>query len=112
MCNPSRCVCEVDNRHFEWIYWIQRVSVMLFDVSMKVLGPLLIVCAVVLIGGVATAFFRTLLPLITAPFGGIWFFHAAAGLGLLFNIGWNYFSCVITPAGAPATAPPEWRADV
>ena len=65
------CKCEIDNRHFQWIFYIQRCSILLFDVSMKILGPLLILCAVVLIGGVAIAFFSTLLPMITTQFSAV-----------------------------------------
>eukprot|EP00937_MAST-01D_sp_MAST-1D-sp2_P004624 g4624.t1 len=105
------CTCELDNRHYKYVFYCQRCIITMFDVSMKLLGPLLIVSATVLIGGVAVIYFRSILPLVARPLGAPWALLGTTGLFLLYNVAFNYYMCVLTPAGTPATAPAPWRAD-
>lgn len=78
-----------------------------FDCLMRMLGPCLVVLAVLLIGSVAFLYFGYLLPLLVArdAAGGrlqsssLRFLHGAWATFLLFNVLFNYAACVLTPPG-------------
>jgi len=78
-----------------------------FESFIRVVGPLFVVVACVLISGVAYVHFSNNVPFY-APYnslGGV--IHLVAGAYIAFCIGYNYLSAVLTPAGFPPPAPPN-----
>lgn len=73
---------------------------------MRMLGPCLVVLALLLIGSVAFLYYGYLLPLLVArpakdgpQSACLRFLHGAWATFLLFNILFNYAACVLTPPG-------------
>jgi palmitoyltransferase len=72
----------------------------------RVIGPCLLCVLLGLIGFMTFTYFTELLPHMVQETGtGIALVVTAAGLGLLFNILYNYVRCVLTGPGHPEEAP-------
>eukprot|EP00192_Tetraselmis_astigmatica_P014215 CAMPEP_0117692336 /NCGR_PEP_ID=MMETSP0804-20121206/26273_1 /TAXON_ID=1074897 /ORGANISM="Tetraselmis astigmatica, Strain CCMP880" /LENGTH=303 /DNA_ID=CAMNT_0005505777 /DNA_START=199 /DNA_END=1110 /DNA_ORIENTATION=+ len=80
----NQCLtCFIDN--------VERV----FDVVIFIAGPIYVIVAWVLIGGVAFVYFTAVLPLFQGPLV-VAAVHWVLGLWLITNIFWNYALCVFT----------------
>lgn len=72
------------------------------DRGMKYLGPVLVCVAVGLVLGISGAYFAVLAPAVMEVFSLTWFLVSGIGLWLLFNVLFNYLSCIFTPPGSPS----------
>lgn len=75
------------------------------SLAIRAMGPVLVLGALGLITGIATIFFLALVPYYTTPYSIAYCLHCAVGAFILFNIYYNYLSCVFTPPGAPPDVP-------
>ena len=88
--------------------WCIIAADVTFSIALRFLGPVLVVLANGLIGLVVYIYLTLLTPRYLEPALGpvLTFFVVAFGIFLLFNILWNYWSCVLTRPGAPASQLP------
>lgn len=69
--------------------------------SIRLLGPVLVCGALILISSVAIIFFLALVPYYATPWTLAYAFHVLAGAFILFNVYYNYLMTVFTPPGQP-----------
>mmetsp|Transcript_16849 Transcript_16849/g.25340 ORF Transcript_16849/g.25340 Transcript_16849/m.25340 type:complete len:331 (-) Transcript_16849:55-1047(-) len=94
--------CLQSNQWFGLLVPVQKIVsfVFLFGVS-KILGPILLSTALVLILGVTYIFFVFLLPTISSGSSLSYAVHFLCGVYLATNILFNLVSCAFTAAGSP-----------
>ena len=68
---------------------------------MKFLGPVLVCVAVGLVLSISAAYFAVLAPAVMDVFSPTWFVVSSIGVWILFNLLFNYLSCIFTPPGYP-----------
>jgi hypothetical protein len=95
----SRCL--FSNQNYCIVTTCFKWSSTCFRVSMRIIGPLMLLLANALIFGVAFIFFTRLLPKISGESPLLYWLHAFIGLFLLVNVTFNYFSCAFTSPGSP-----------
>lgn len=76
----------------------------IFDLGIRLIGPLFICLATVLVTGIIVIYFKVLIPFHSdyTDLLGLW--NLAIGLWVAPNIYFNYFMCVFTWAGSPDAA--------
>mmetsp|Transcript_22315 Transcript_22315/g.29191 ORF Transcript_22315/g.29191 Transcript_22315/m.29191 type:complete len:338 (-) Transcript_22315:288-1301(-) len=92
-----------DNRNFEYIFWIQHFIQLAFDWIVWIMGPCMVLLALAIISGVTYCFFFSLLPFLFERNSTWYSVNQLFGITLLVNVCFNYFSCVMTSPGQPAT---------
>lgn len=92
---------------YDLMYFACRIASTFFDIFMRLLGPLLVLLATGLISMVVVTFFRTLMPTVTENFSAYWWANVVVGGWILFNIFFNYASCIFTSPGQPPKASAE-----
>ena len=98
------------NQNFEYIYWIQVIVFLVFEMFMKLLGPILVVVATGLILTIFVLFYKSILPVICHHnYNSVQFIiHGFLGLFFVVNILYNYYMCINTNPGdieEPGTDP-------
>jgi len=95
----GRATRHVETCLFHCFFWLDSC----FSVFLRILGPMLVVAANCLIGFVTYMYLTVLAPNYLVPFFGTACTAAivSVGLFLLFNILFNYWSCVLTRPGWP-----------
>lgn len=78
-------------------------SAFCFRMGMKILGPLMLLLANVLISVVSYTFFSRLLPRVAGESIILYAFHTVFGIFFLSNVTFNYLTCAFTSAGHPET---------
>ena len=64
--------------------------------------PIFVMVAVAMMSGVAYYWFELIQPAWEHPrFSPTWCLNTGMGIWLLFNVGWNYFRCMLTPSFHP-----------
>jgi len=77
----------------------EKLVVSGFDIFIKVLGPVLIILALSLIGGVAYVFLAYIVPIMLETSVIFAALTTSFGLWILFNLVFNYYYCVMTNPG-------------
>lgn len=97
----SRCL--FSNQNYCIAVTCFKWSAFCFRIVMKILGPLMLLLANVLISLVAYTFFSRLLPRAAKDSIFLYGFHFVIGIFFLSNVTFNYFSCAFTSPGHPET---------
>ena len=93
--------CLFSNQNYCIITTCLKWSSTCFRISMRVIGPLMLLLANALIFGVAYIFFTRLLPRTSGESPLLYWLHAFIGAFLLVNVIFNYISCAFTSPGSP-----------
>lgn len=78
---------------------------MCFKLTVKVIGPLMVVAANFLFGCIAYGFLFYIIPEMSQGSALVFGMYVALGLFFLVNILFNYIACISTPPGSPPPCP-------
>ena len=95
----SRCL--FSNQNYCIIITCYKWSSTCLRISMRIIGPLMLILANTLIFSVAYIFFSKLLPNVAGESHTLYWLHALIGAFLLVNVTFNYISCAFTSPGSP-----------
>lgn len=95
----SRCL--FSNQNYCILVSAYKWSIVCFRLTMRVIGPLMLLLANGLILSVLYIFLTSLLYQLSGDSLALYFSHLGLGMYLFVNIIFNYISCAFTPPGSP-----------